>query len=288
MRLAPLAFASVTTLLTCLSACQGPAAVHADVPYDERFGEATSMDVYEPDGDGPHPGVMFIHGGAWAAGSKDEYTDAAKRLARSGYVTATINYRLTPEGTYPRNVQDCVCALAYLRAKATTYKLDVNRIALIGYSAGGHLASLIGVSTDDDMHAPDCAWGRTGPPRAVVAGAGVHDLRGSNLQSLFGASEHDVPALYAHASPITHVHANAPPYLFIHGTDDWMIQKEQAFAMRDALALAGNDARVYEVAGGGHVLQGSSSQMTVEESDLTSEGWIAILDFLERTIGRLH
>src|SRR5437773_1187034 len=93
--------------------------VHEGVSYDDRFGESTTMDVYVPDGDGPHPGVMLLHGGAWSGGSKAEFTQGAARLARSGYVAATINYRLLPDGAYPRDVQDCLCALSYLRAHAS-------------------------------------------------------------------------------------------------------------------------------------------------------------------------
>ena len=106
MRLLP----SVLVALACAAACQGPLPVHTDLRYDERFGADTTMDVYEPGGIGPHPTVMMIHGGAWIGGSKDAYTEAAKRLARSGFVAATINYRLAPDGEYPKIVQDCVCA----------------------------------------------------------------------------------------------------------------------------------------------------------------------------------
>lgn len=278
----------VLLALACAAACEGPLPVHTDVRYDERYGNDTSMDVYEPGGVGPHPTVMMIHGGSWVFGSKEEYTEAAKRLAKSGFVAATINYRRAPDGEYPKIVQDCLCALSYLRAKASHYHVDPDRIAVMGYSAGGHLASLLGVASQDAGHQPDCAWGRTGPPRAVIAGAGVHDLRGKDnifTRLLFGGGPDDNAAAYARASPITHVTANQPPFLFIHGTTDWFINEDQAFEMRDSLLANGNDARVYEVTGGGHITQTTQDgQVVLGESDLTTESWIVLTDFLDRAL----
>lgn len=286
------AIARVGVLVLVASAGCGSPEAREDVPYDDRFGEATTMDVYLPDGAGARPGVMFIHGGGWAHGSKAEYTEAAKRLARSGYVAATINYRLVPEVTYPKGVQDCVCALSYLRAHAAEYRLDPNRIAVMGYSAGGHLASLLGVATEAKEHAPDCAAGPTKPPAAIISGAGPQDFRGRDdvpvIADFLGGTLAQVPDRYVSASPAAHVRPNLPPYLFISGTADWFVSVDQSRDMRDALVSTGNDARVLEVTGGGHLVNAASNtgQLSLGESDLTQEGWIAVMDFLERTVGR--
>lgn len=277
-------------LVILAGACREPLPTHLDVRYDERFGEDTSMDVYVAEGAEPHPAVMLIHGGAWIAGSKDDYAEAAKRLARSGYTAATINYRLAPDGEYPKIAQDCLCALSYLRANAAQYHVDPDRVAVMGYSAGGHLASLVGVAWDDDFHAPDCVWGRPAAPRAVIANAGIHDLRGKEnfvTDELFGAGPDEVPDKYAHASPMTHIGPGKPPFLFIHGTQDWWIDEDEADAMRDALIQAGNDARVYEVTGGGHITQTTlDGQITAGASDRTTESWIVIMDFLDRNLAK--
>src|SRR5262245_59011224 len=107
-----------------VAACGGPT-VHEDVVYDHRFGGATSLDVHIPEGTATaRPTVMLIHGGGWRYGSKEAYTEAAERFAAAGYVAATINYRLVPEGTYPAAVQDCLCALSFLRANAEVYGID--------------------------------------------------------------------------------------------------------------------------------------------------------------------
>lgn len=97
--------------LVALSSCNRPDEVAKDVVYDARFGASTSMDVYYPTPSGARrPAVVFVHGGGIRFGDKAEFTAMAKRLGASGYVAATINYRLIPEGRYPRAIQDCGCA----------------------------------------------------------------------------------------------------------------------------------------------------------------------------------
>lgn len=289
-RRSTLASASLTLVVSACalapSACGAPAE-YEDVPYDARFGGATRMDVYVPSGAGPHAAVMFIHGGAWFTGTRREFTQAARRMARSGYVAATIDYRLVPEGAYPRAPQDCLCALSFLRAHAADYSLDPERVVVVGYSAGGHLASLIGVAATEPAHQPDCASGPTGPPRAVVSGAGPQDLRDKDnkwVRDFLGGAPDDRPAAYASASPRAHVRPGAPPFLFLHGRADWIVDVDESRGMRDALRASGNEADLLEVAGGGHLLNPSvdTGAVVLEEADLTSEGWLALIDFVER------
>jgi acetyl esterase/lipase len=272
-------------------ACSGPA-VLADVTYDARLGDAGTMDIYIPDGPAPdagRPAVMLIHGGAWRFGSKDAYDAAAERLARAGYVAATINYRLVPAGIYPAAVQDCLCALSYLRANADAYGIDPERVAVSGYSAGGHLSSLIGVAAELPIHAPDCEWGPTGPPAAVIPGATSHTMLDADndlVSDFMGGSEEEIPELYASASPIAQVHPDAPPYLVIHGEDD-VVDVGGAVAMVDAMRAAGNQVWFLELRGGGHIFNPStdSSQIALEAATDLPEAWAATFDFLEHTVG---
>lgn len=292
MQATPLrACAGMLVVCVCAAAGCGGADVREDIAYDTRFGDETTMDVYVPDEAGLHPGVLFIHGGTWRHGSKGEYTSAASRLARSGYVTATINYRLAPGNKYPAEVQDCVCALSFFRAHAAEYKLDPARVAVMGYSAGGHLAALVGVAADAPVHRPDCPSGPTGKPAAVIAGAGWYDFRGLDtwwLRDFLGPGPNEDPVEYAAASPITYVGPHEPPFLFINGSADWLAHIRQAREMRDALLASGNQAELLQVTGGGHLLNAPTDpgDLTIEEADLTPEGWIAVTDFLERTVGR--
>jgi acetyl esterase/lipase len=282
-------------IAACASALFGPGCgkdltEHTNVHYDDRFGDSTIMDVYAPDDVGEHPAVLLIHGGSWSGGSKAEFTQAAQRLAHSGYVAATINYRLVPDGVFPRAVQDCLCALSYFRAHATDYHFDPKRVAVWGYSAGGHLASLVGVAADDPTLAPDCAAGPTSAPAAVVSGAGIDDFRGLGdigaIHDFMGGSESDLPDAYQHASPITHVAAGKPPFLFVSGSADLIVDPKYSIAMKDALLGHGNDATLIEIAGGGHLINPSTDFDSYgEESDHTPEAWVAIEAFLARTIG---
>lgn len=253
------------------------------------------MDVYLPD-DGAlsHPTVMFIHGGGWAAGDKDHAFNIGPRLARSGYVVASINYRLVPEGVFPNNATDCICALAFLRAHADEYAIDPDRIAVVGYSAGAHLGGIVGLASDHPELPADCdaAGGQpVAPPVAVVAASGAQDMvefydwtrDKSGVEAIFGGSPTELPHAYELGSPIFHVRPGVVPFLLMGDAIDF----GGIEAMRDALVAAGNDARLLRVAGSAHILVQHDDPgiyeggMTIE----SPEAWIALAAFLERTIG---
>lgn len=281
----PLCAATVLSLTAC-----GAPEAHTDVAYDGRYGEATTMDVYLPGGPGPHPTIMFIHGGGWRAGSKNYYRGAARRWARSGWVAATINYRLGSRGEYPHNVQDCFCALSFLRSKADDWGVDPERIAVTGYSAGGHLTALVGLGADVDDHQPDCAAGPTHAPAVAIPGDGVYDLRGKDhwvVEDYMGGSEKKHPERYEQASPVTHVNDDAPPFLLLTGTADWIVDAEETRGLDRALGEAGGDVEKLELEGGGHLLNPdtNNADIDVDTVDLTPEAWIVISDFLERKLG---
>jgi acetyl esterase/lipase len=281
----PLLVALATTLLSC-----GGPEEREDISYDDRF-EATKLDLFLPDGSGPRPAVMLVHGGAWAYGGRWMMNPSARRLAGAGYVAASIAYRLVPDARFPSSVQDAWCALSFLRAHASEYRIDPNRIAVLGYSAGGHTVSMLGVAPNDPSLDPDCAAGRTAPPRAVIAGAPVVDMRefadSSAIVDFMGGEIGERPAAYDLASPIRFVRRDLPPFLFIVGGGDWWVGDEDSRKMRDLLRAEGNDARILEVGGGGHALSpvGNGSYVWTQVTE-TPEAWLAIEDFLARTIGK--
>lgn len=264
-----------------------------DISYDDRH-TATRLDVYMP-ADAPPPGgrpaVMLVHGGGWRSFHRDVNTEQAKRIADAGYVTINIDYRLVPDGTYPAAVQDVLCALSFTRAHATEWGIDPVRIAAWGYSAGGHLVSLIGVAPDLQDHQPDCASGPTGPPAAVISGAGpqnMHDLPQVDavIEFMDGTPEQQ-PRHYDAASPVLQVRAGAPPFLLVHGDDDWFVDVDQSTRMRDRLHEVGTEASMLEIPGGGHLANrgpGGRYEFVISSLD-TPDAWLAELDFLERTLG---
>jgi len=288
MRFLVLASIVVATAIGCSNVIEVKGVV-----YDERFGDSTTMDVYLPDNaETARPGVLWIHGGGWSSFHRDVHTDHAIRLARAGYVSATIDYRLVPEGVYTDLVKDCFCALAHFRANADAYGLDPDRVAIAGYSAGGHLVSMLGTTYDLDETAPDCGAGPAAPPNAVISGAGIHDMRAmpssSVVSDFVGGSKKEVPEHYDVMSPILHIDADTPPYLMIHGTADLFVDVKQSEDMQDALSAEGIEARILIIEGGGHITNVGSDighADTVVSSIDTPEAWTVMSDFLERTIG---
>lgn len=289
----------VLTLWTQVGTGCGDIEKIVGVSYDDRF-ERTELDVYVPAGEPPvggWPAVLAIHGGGWRHFDRSSMAGASERLAGAGYAVVNINYRLVPAGQYPAAVQDSLCALAYTRAHAAEWRIDPARIATYGYSAGGHLASMVGVASAGRRHQPDCAAGVTGPAAAVVSGAGPEDMwlfpEVDTVVEFIGGSKAAVPELWDAASPITYVEAAAaagelPPFLFVHGEEDWFAGIEHSERMRDRLLAAGGQAELFSIPGGGHLINRDTAagryDLIVTSTD-TPESWIAVVDFLDRTIG---
>lgn len=293
-RLHPPAWFLVLTLWTQVGGgCAEPELI-AGISYDDRHA-ATTADVYLPAGPPPAggwPAVLVIHGGGWRSLDRGTMAASAERLARGGYAAINIDYRLVPAGRYPAIVQDCLCALAYTRAHAAAWGIDPARIATYGYSAGGHLASMLGVAATAPTHQPDCAAGTTYPPAAVISGAGPQDLwlypEVDAVVDLVGGGKDEVGAVWDAASPITHVAAGAPPFLFLHGDADWLVDLEHSERMAERLRSVGTPAQVLAIPGGGHVVNREAAagryDLVVTSAD-TAEAWLATFDFLDRTLG---
>ena len=269
----------------------------SDVAYDPRF-ENDVLDIYRPPpASTPRPAVLVIHGGGWTEGIyRSSLSNQAEQLAQAGYVTFNVEYRLTPNGgQYPHAVQDSYCALAYARAHASELDIDPARIAGLGYSAGGHLVSMLGVDLDAEVQ-PDCdvAGGApVAPLAAVVTGAGPEDMaalpQASAVTMFLGGSVSDFPERYHAASPLSHVAAGDPPYLFVSGDDDWFVNFDaQDAPMQAALAAVGTPTHVMRVPGGGHIfnrgVDGADWELPLTSID-TPEAQAAMIDFLDHTIG---
>ena len=200
-------------------------------------------DLYLPQKRGPHPVVLTIHGGGWANRSRDDMAGISRKLARHGYAVFNVNYRLAPRYTYPAQLHDLNQALRWINANAATYQLDTGRINAWGYSAGAHLAALVG-SFDDRADSEDLP-----PIRAVVAGGIPSDLRkysGSPIVMRFmGGDRHEIPERYAEASPAFHISSDDPPVFLYHGKLDFLVTADQATDYYAALLEAGVDAELY-------------------------------------------
>jgi acetyl esterase/lipase len=236
------------------------------VTYATRGGDALRLDAAWPRGGGPRPLVVLLHGGGWSGGSRGSLHGEMHALARRGYAAATVEYRLTraPRNVFPAALDDVRCAVRFLREHAAAYGADPDRVAAAGYSAGAHLASMLGAggAADTAGTGTGCAsGGGDAPLRAVISYAGPQDLRVNGpytreqaelVTNFLGAFPGDAPDLAARASPIAQLRAGGPPFLFVHGTDDPLVPVEHARRMAAALRRVGTPATVLELRGAGH------------------------------------
>jgi acetyl esterase/lipase len=238
------------------------------------------MDLYFPEAGGPWPVVMYIHGGSWMRGDKAEAGLLAYWMTSQGYLVVSINYRLYPEVRFPAMIEDAKCAIRSLRANAAELNLDPNRIAVIGASAGGHLAALLGTTDEtagwDLGEHPD----QSSRVQAVVAMAPVTDLSrnfpNADLETMrmAGFDETTIGV----ASPINHITPDDPPFLFIHGVLDTVVPSEQSTLMHDRLTDVGVPAQLVLVENAGHSfsMSDTASQPSFQEINQI------IMDFLAR------
>ncbi|MGQ0587109.1 MAG: alpha/beta hydrolase [Gammaproteobacteria bacterium] len=229
-------------------------------------------DVYRPAGAGPFPSVLLLHGGAWKQGSRDQVDSLAERLAERGYLVVNATYRLVPRYVWPAQLRDVQQALRWMRSPAGgALGIDSARIGAFGYSAGGHLAALLGGMADEPQ------WSGPGLAlRAVVAGGTPSDLTafcdGSLTPAFIGKPCSEALQSYRDASPIEHVSRGNPPVFIYHGGFDQLVPVDQAERYRAALDAAGVTTEYFVIRGHGHITAFLVDGAAVD----------AALDFLDR------
>jgi acetyl esterase/lipase len=257
---------------------RGPVTVERDIPYAGGGNPRQRLDLYLPAARGARklPVIVFIHGGGWMNGDKDDGADRLVPFVRSGeYAGVSVGYRLTGEAIWPAQVHDVKAAVRWVRANASRYGLDSGRIGAWGRSAGAHLALLLGTSGDATE-----LEGELGPHRAessaVAAVAnefGVTDMlavlgqpsdidrarRGAPEARLLGGAITEHPERARAASPVTYVTPGDPPVLTLHGTADRTVPYDQAVRLDAALKKAGVTSYFVTVRGGGHGRFGSAA-----------------------------
>lgn len=251
----------LTILFTItLHAADKPTVTIPGLKQDIEFAKAgevsLTLDAWVPEGSGPFATCILVHGGGFTKGDKHSFiTPLFEPLAKAGFTWFTINYRLAPQHRWPACAEDVASAIRWVKAHAAEYKVDVNRIAIIGESAGGHLVSWAGVTGGGDTRV--AAVVPFYPPQDLVAHVKRrNELRG--LGDLIGS--HDMNevnfAKLAEMSPITHVKAGLPPFLQIHGDADTTVAHEQSVMFEKAMKAAGNTCETITVKGGGHGMGG--------------------------------
>lgn len=181
------------------------------------------------------PAILIIHGGGWRTGNRQQHIPLAQHLAALGYVCFTPEYRLSTEALYPAAVYDLKAALRWMRANAKKYKIDTNRIATIGFSAGGQLSTLLGTTGDNpEFEGTSGNVGHSTKVNAIVdidgilafihpeSGEGDDSRSTSAATYWFGYSKTENPGLWQAASALNHVDAQTPPILFLNSGVDRM------------------------------------------------------------------
>lgn len=205
---------------------------HFDVTFAKYGTRTLQLDIFRPKkATQKLPTIVCIHGGGWGKGAKIHHRKVAQALAAKGYVTASIDYRLSGEAKFPAHIHDCKAAVRFLRANAAKYGIDANRIGAIGHSAGGHLAALL--ATSAGVAELDGDGGNAEFSSAIQAvvpmGAQTNFMSERNReksasaaiwQQFLGGSQDEVPDTYRLASPLTHLDKNDPPAWFITGEKD--------------------------------------------------------------------
>ena len=227
--------------------------IHNNVPYNNDADPRHLLDLYLPaNANGKVPLVIFVHGGGWI--SNDKYADMGymkktiAEIVSNGFALASIDYRLATQAAFPALIQDCNRATSFLYDNANKYGLDRTRFAVMGFSAGGHLASLMGLAKNNNVAVffmPNTT--KVFSFKAVVDFYGPSEL--TSLKSsedpkspeavLLGAAPMARPDLAKVASPVTYVDKNDPPFLIIHGEKDNIVPNQQSKLLHGWLDVAG-------------------------------------------------
>lgn len=223
--------------------------VTRNIVFSKPDGRPLALDLYVPNTANPAPLIVWIHGGGWKIGSKG-FRLLIRDLTRHGFAVASIDYRLSARAKWPAQHLDCLEAIEWLRKHGAEYHTDPSRMALSGDSAGGHLAALIGLEQGEPRIRAVLA---IYPPTDLVAlGEIFRDNPRNLIVQLFGDSFENTKTVAADASPVNHVAANAPPFLFIHGDKDDTVPLDQSLVLAKLLREKGVESRIIVMKGRGH------------------------------------
>lgn len=271
-----------------------------DIVYGTGGGRDLLLDILRPDGplDPSRPLVIWVHGGGWHSGERAPAPN--EPLARAGFVTASISYRLSDEAIFPAQIHDVKAAIRFLRANAPRWGIDPSRVGIWGHSAGGHLAALAAVTPNLPELEGD--GGNPGVDTSIQAAVplspptdflvdwfaesafATHEGALESVSKLFGGLDLGDPAsagLARMASPVHHASGDDAPILIVHGTQDDVVPVEQGRALVHGMQDRGTDISLLELPHDDHRLQ----SIFGEEYSFEAPAMQEILDFFERMLG---
>ena len=277
-------FLGLVVVLACLLSISPGRAAELGGPlrnlvYGETGGGKLRLDLYLPTGGAgdrrPRPVIVFLHGGGWRVGSKKEIEPYVDVFTNAGYAVASVDYRLSGHGRFPTQIFDAKTAVRWTRANAARYGLDPRKIGVLGFSAGGHLAALLGTS-DGVGKLEDRSAGSAGASSRVQA---VCDVSGPtdltlptrsligklSITGLFGGTAQEKPDLAREANPAGYASRGDAPTLLIYGSADELVPPLHGKILADALRKVGVEATLVTVQGGKHVPFFARQQQTALE-----------------------
>ena len=230
-----------------------------DVIYTSGIGWDKKMDIYLPPKSGkPTPVIINFHGGGWVSGVKESQSNGFKPYFQEGYAVANVEYRMTHEAKAPAAVEDARCALIYIIKNAKALNIDVNKIVIMGGSAGGHLAMMAGLLGDNHLFDINCSGVNKIKVAGIIDKWGINDVwawayccKSHSAQNWLDSRKKD-EAYAKSLSPITYVTKNSPPIFIVHGDADSTVPHEQSVVLHDKLVNLGVKTQFISVPGGGH------------------------------------
>jgi acetyl esterase/lipase len=244
-----------------------------DIVYGKGAGEDLKLNLARPaNAEGKLPCIVVIHGGAWRAGNKAQHDRQTWDFAQRGYIAATVGYRFCPAHRFPAQVEDVKCAVRFLRANAEKFGIDPERFGAVGFSAGAHLAMMLGVmGKDDGLEGDGGSPSFPSQVQVVVSYFGPTDLLAPDipeisqplLKDFIGGTQEEKPEEHKQASPIHYVSAGDAPMLLFQGTKDRLVPYTQAYRMVDALTSAGVQGRAELLVGMDHGWGGTELSRTI-------------------------
>ncbi|TVX84126.1 alpha/beta hydrolase [Peribacillus simplex] len=254
----------------------------SDVVYSQQpiYGYSNvplEMDILQPEGKKPLPAVVFVPGGGFMSANNDKSVQQRMSISEAGYVVASIEYRVTPQSTFPSPLEDVKAAIRYLRANAEKFNIDPENIVVMGSSAGGYLAAFAGTTNGLAEFDKGENLDQSSDVKAVIDLYGLSDLTrvgygfSEEVQALHkspsapegmwvngpsvmspGGSIFDNLEKAAKANPITYITKDAPPFLIMHGDKDALVSPNQTEILHENLINKGVDSTYYVVKGADH------------------------------------
>jgi acetyl esterase/lipase len=230
-----------------------------NIHYTENKIERQEADVYIPEGKGPFPGVILVHGGGWKSRDRTDMDSIAKSLASNGFSVLNINYRFAPEYLHPAPINDLERALIFFKKNNTKFKLDPHRVGLWGYSSGGHTVSYFALTKASDAELR---------VEAVVSGGAPYDLtwypESPYIKGYMGEFRDKLLKEYFDASVTSWVTEEAPPFFLYHAENDDLVEYAQATALEARLKLKKVPVSVHKIKFWGHATAFAISDLPVK------------------------